>query len=360
MSDSDNKEQNYPVGKSAKLADYVGRSPSEHLVPTSFVKNRVLQLNEHFPHLPFNLETGKPCKLAVFASSGDSDGPRLEVWGSHGRSAVLSRLIFADDAGMLFRDVDLKGIGYLKFGKKVEILKPGLLQGTGSEMHTGLVNKDESIAEYKNSEKLIENGVRTSRLVAIIGLEELIAGRDKLSLREAVSRQLILGGFQPVIEVRAFGTKARVEDLDSDKKINAVFLEDAKSLVRQETKQDKIFTDRDYIFWFTETLGKNLAILHKMGFVHGNLSTQNVTLDCRIVDLPTLRNANDVYSTNDDVTSGLQVINSLLTCIRQIRSQQNVKIPYTPERDLMHLFRDSYSSVSKWPSLWPPSSEGNV
>lgn len=36
-----------------------------------------------------------------------------EVSGSHTRSGILGRVIFSDKEGRLYRDIDLKGIGYV-------------------------------------------------------------------------------------------------------------------------------------------------------------------------------------------------------------------------------------------------------
>ena len=40
-----------------------------------------------------------------------------------------------------------------------------------------------------------------------------------------------------------------------------------------------------YLFWFAETLGKNVGLLHAHHYSHNYLSPHNITLDARIVDL---------------------------------------------------------------------------
>ena len=56
-------------------------------------------------------------------------------------------------------------------------------------------------------------------------------------------------------------------------------------MVSQELGYKRTITDKEYFEWFAKTLGENVGIMHRNGWTHRYLSSHNVTLDCRIVDL---------------------------------------------------------------------------
>jgi len=69
-------------------------------------------------------------------------------------------------------------------------------------------------------------------------------------------------------------------------------------MVSQETGKD-LSNDRDYLEWFATTLGRNVGLTHKNGWCHGRLGpdekeggAHNITLDCRITDLGTVKKIN--------------------------------------------------------------------
>ena len=74
----------------------------------------------------------------------------------------------------------------------------------------------------------------------------------------------------PVIAVRAFGTRARVCDLNTDIDRETV-IEDAITLVSQELGVEKVLTKREYLMWFAKTLGENLGVVHQRGWRHNRL-----------------------------------------------------------------------------------------
>ena len=44
----------------------------------------------------------------------------------------------------------------------------------------------------------------------------------------------------------------------------------------------------DYLEWFAETLGRQMAIIHSAGSYHNYLTPHNITLDCRVVDFDSI------------------------------------------------------------------------
>ena len=90
------------------------------------------------------------------------------------------------------------------------------------------------------------------------------------------------------MEVRAFGSRARLQDLDSPK--GKLLLGDAKKLVAEELDiNPNEFTEEQYFNWLARTTGKNLGLLKKKGWQHSYLSAgHNITLDGRLVDFDTI------------------------------------------------------------------------
>lgn len=261
------------------------------------VKNKVIFVNEKAnipPELKEKLELGKESSLGLFLKTAEPIrakelGERnLETWPrEHGRSAILERTTI-HDKGHSYRDIDLKGIGSTV---------PVIETGTRREGHWGLLEKKDALHEYAMSENFLKAGIRTLRVLGIIELEEILLKGKKVSLKEAKEKGIIKGKFQPVIEVRAFGTKTRIRDFirGFEGEIKKLLLEDAKKIVSQEIGRD-FSNDRDYLEWFTNTFGRNLGLMHKNGWYHGrlgphesSLGAHNITLDCRITDFDTVR-----------------------------------------------------------------------
>jgi len=261
------------------------------------VKNKVIFANEN-ANIPLELkeklELGKESSLGLFLKTAEPIrakelGERnLETWPrEHGRSAILERMMI-HDKGHFFRDIDLKGIGSTV---------PVIETGTRREGHWGLLEKKDALHEYAISENFLKAGIRTFRVLGIIEPEEIFFKDKKISLKEVKEKGIIKREFQPVIEVRAFGTKARIRDFTGGfgDEIKKSLLEDAKKMVSQETGKN-LSNDKDYLEWFTNTFGRNVGLMHKNGWYHGRLGphdsrlgAHNITLDCRITDFDTVR-----------------------------------------------------------------------
>lgn len=274
----------------------------DYLALFSQVDNQVLLVNPNFQFLPFNLKQGEQNPLGVFATTTLSQKPTdarqnglvLEIWPDHHtRSALWGRMVFRDNQGQHYRDVDLKGIGNLH---PLAISQQGgryvgnLNNGGGLEL-PGLVWLGRAVDDYYFSEEFTQLGIRCHRVLAIIKLHQIIADTKVYSIEEAVQKKLLYDGFEPVVEVRAFGTKARIRDLDTNGVSSRlshpkVLFGDALGLVCQELNQD--LSLEEYLRWFARCLGQNIGLMHKNGWAHCSLTPHNISLDCRIVDLDTI------------------------------------------------------------------------
>lgn len=205
------KKPEISTGRGRELTEAL----QEWLLLFEKVKNKVVFVNKEV-YLPLKLEEGKETPLGLFVKSAlperfdeKTGEKRLEVWPEHRRSAFLGRVIFGDKQGRLYRDIDLKGIGSITKEKK--ILKPQ----TYYYPFSGLLENKFAFFDYKKSEEFLSKGIRTARTLSIIELEEIIVEGEKISLEEARKKGIILPEFQPVIEVRGFGSKARIADIIS-------------------------------------------------------------------------------------------------------------------------------------------------
>lgn len=318
-----------PIGEARELPEAF----KEWLLLFETVKNEVSFVNENFEKLPFkNLEKGKETPLGLFIKSAIPEifrrepsailkifrreprekTQRLEVWptefGDGTRSALLGRFILKDKQGNFYRDMDVKGVGYIE-RKTIEI--PGERRRNGT--FSGFLEKEWAEYDRDMSEKFISAGIRTVRTLAIIDLKEIIAGGKKISLDKAREMGIIERDFQPAIQVRAFGTRARIQDLFFNPR--QLLLKDAIKFVSQELgRGDDPLSPEEYLKWFAETHGINVGLIHKNGLVHKGFHSHNVTLDCRTVDLDTvdtLKTKGESESDRDWALSCLETLISL-------------------------------------------------
>lgn len=347
----------FPIGEAKKLDELAREKWDEHLLLFSRVKNTVLEVNPNV-NLPFNLEKGKPSPLGLFAEAAFEVQPKrlprgkyaLEVWpGVHRRSAILGRIIFNDTGGRIYRDIDLKGIGVVEpsewtgvvpnLRRKVMITTPGEKRGLRGRQ--GLLDRDTAYFDYQKSEEFLKAGIRTYRILAIIELKEITANQRKLSVLEAIKEGIINESFHPVVEVRAFGTKARIDDLSShfhqDIKERKLLINDAIKLVSQELGYKDLISTEEYLGWFVKTLGFNVGLMHKNGWFHEYLSSHNISLDCRIADLDSVSQLTDEHEQERDLSRAKWSLDELLSFFHVIDSQKRKAF----EKQL----QESYDSV---------------
>jgi hypothetical protein len=264
-----------PIGLGGELRENAQIAPAER------VKNKVYWVNGDM-QLPFDLRRGAASDLGLFLTTQSEQEKvyDLEVHPYHNRSSMLERVVFRDNEGRLYRDVDLKGTGNLvSIGGKMKNVP---LQGEqrAATGPLGIAELGYAKTDRDVTEQFLRKGIRTYRIVAIIELQELIDGEGThISVDEAKARGYLHDDETPIVEVRAFGTKMRVRDA-----YNRSYVEDAKKIVAAELGV-QVETDRDYVDWFVSTLAKEAAKIHKAGYLHRYLNAHNITLDCRIVDL---------------------------------------------------------------------------
>lgn len=291
------------------------------LLPTVEVKNKVIFVNPNLEN-PFRLEIGQPTNIGRFISAQnlkEDPGDKLyfETERTHKRSLLLGRIMISEKPAdnlprQLYRDIDVKGVGYIVGGGIDEVHIHPKLQG-----NLGILNKVEAKLNTNTSEILCKAGVKVARTVAIIELEEIVSSGKKISIKEAKKKKIIFQLAEPVLEVRAFpGTQERIVNLHNmalSPEKRAAYIADAKALIIQELKPDtKSFSDEDYAVWFAKKLGENLGRMHKRGYMHKNISEHNVTLDCTIVDFDTARFVETPSDLANDFKMGEQVLHILI------------------------------------------------
>lgn len=301
------------------------------------VKNVVIKVNPEiyiYPGFPFRLEEGKESDLGLFLKSGslhhyvifrlkrifnakyENFQITLETLPAHRRSAS-ELVIFRDSRGVVYRDLDFKGVGPTSHF-------PSFIE------NFGFLDKNEAERDFELSEKFIQAGIRTYRVAAIIELKEVIHKGKKITVDEAKELGIIDQNFQPVIEIRCFVTKARILDILPQgrlpKKDREILINDAIHLVSKELGRP--ISLEEYLSWFAETLGRNIGLMHKNGWVHNNLRIlHNITLDCRIVDLATVKEAHNSEPLKEkDKLDGLHCLRELIRAVKpEIYSDLSLK-----------------------------------
>lgn len=353
LSKSDHK--NLPIGAGREFFD----KRKEIELPVAEIKNFVSWVNPAFKEVPFKLIEGQPTKLGLFFTAGNSE-KKLSIAPEHrtGRSGMVDPVIFRDAEGRLYRDVDLKGIGAFRRHESTNeysddtfmVAPPEILSdnqyANRDTYEIGIVNRGYAINDRERAEELLRNNIRTYRIIAFIDLEEIIDKEgNKVSIEEAKNQKLMRKDTKPIIEVRAFTTRERVDYVSMRSKLNKerkrFALEDARLLVAQELGKELVaFPIAEYIEWFSETLGIQLARLRKLGLCHGYLHSQNITLDCKIVDLDSLHENQEENEFLHDFNSAWQTLNELFP------ADQNIDDAY----HYLDLFKKSYENeLSKKP-----------
>lgn len=294
---------------------YPEKAKSQETLPAVEVANEVIWVNPDFPEMPFDLKKGETTKLGLFLTPGpQQQNLSLEVSQLHRRSALLGRVIFKDKQNNLYRDIDLKGAGHIEFTgdskAEVEEVLPRGLKGS-----YGILSQENALKAVQITEKIFQFGVRSERYVSLIELKEIIdKNGKKISIDEARKREMIDEETTPVLAVRVFGTKNRIEESSEMSKV-----EDARKLVSQELgiKEDK-FTLDDYLKWFAQTLGENLGKMHKNNWVHRGLSSHNITLDCRFVDFGAAENLPSDKTQADKIKNDWQAAKQALNRLDEL------------------------------------------
>jgi len=266
------------------LASSLERSRME-LRPALAVKNTVDWINPRLT-TPFSLTVGESSDFGVFLiNDGSSTQPamKLGVSSFHGRSALVGEIPTADDQGNRYHFVDLKGVGHVAAVEDTEdivILTP---KPKGVNNTWGTWRHERAIEEKDISESLADKGVRVVRIGAIIAPQEIaLPDGTKVDLQEARERGIIRADETPAIGLRVYRMRERI---DHDETQSETHLAKAKQVIEEELGyQAGSLSWDEYIKWFAETLGQNVALVHNNRPYHGSLGPHNITLACEIFD----------------------------------------------------------------------------
>lgn len=371
------EEKQFPVGAGEEFVE----KRKELSLPAVEIKNKVLWVNPAFKEAPFKLEKGKQTKLGMFftpprpADKQQKETFKLSIMPEEGagRSGLIGSVIFRDQEGRLYRDVDIKGIGAFekRWNDSYAVTEIQQHDYHDSNEALGLMDYGHALRDQEYSEKFLKAGIRTHRVLAIIKPEEIVDQQGmKIDIKQIKKQKydkhdaallhnpVIPKKLDPVILVRAFGTKERINYVlghNIPKERIYYAIEDARKMVAQELNRDpKTFSLMDYLFWFAKELGKQVAKIRKLKLHHGYLTNHNISLDCRIVDLDSVTTIRETTADekkrnipttekklfNHDFNMALASLSDLLNTILFISPFELGKISYS---ELKKIYADAYA-----------------
>ncbi|MFH1199575.1 MAG: hypothetical protein V1708_00750 [Candidatus Micrarchaeota archaeon] len=181
------------------------------------------------------------------------------------------------------------------------------------------MDKSEARQVIRRAEILSARGLRTEIPLFAVRLDEIPVdaggeNHELISIAKAKERGVLSNKGEPVVLARGLGVPYRTNHLRLLKRgrsarlrllgetfsfLNAERRWQAKNGQEHAAAEFSLQRPHDYLAWFAKTLGKNLALLHSLGYIHSNLDPlvenkppSNVCLDCRIIDLDTLKRVN--------------------------------------------------------------------
>lgn len=295
----------------------------------------------------------------------------------HNRSSILSSESGISWRGANFKYLDAKGTGYLehvstdinsvdnpKYLLRVRPSVNKIVKGESDDLTTwGGTSLDWNDKDIELSEHFADLGIRTIPIVACLKLNQVLdSGGNILSIEEAKQKKIILETDEPGIILRGFVTPFRLKDVlynpdekdmygietttkDIERKRNILLkaIEDTKEDISIPLEVRKTFEDpNNYAVWLSSTIGEQVKLMHKNGYVHGYLSAlHNITLDARVMDLDSALEdypENMVTELNElvspDVTSG-----ALLEFFKGICHLLDLKVS---PKELGEIVRKSY------------------
>ena len=125
------------------------------------------------------------------------------------------------------------------------------------------------------------------------------------------------------------------------------------TIQKVDEELDEHFSYAEYLKWFAKTLGTNVARMHKAGYSHRFLHSQNVTADCGIMDndsvkeLPQdwlsreLDKSEDHDKGGGNITGGIRVSKRLRSVLLSIPSIAEEVKKVTP-RELKKIYKRAY------------------
>lgn len=350
MSETCNEHRDIPTGiggeKLKEGVDYLPMVPVDNVV--EWIDSEV--------EMPFDIKVGEKTELGMFLSPNTKNEEsvyQLEVGPDHGRSGVLGRVIFQDKQGRKYRDVDLKGMGYFSYPTdkdKPIVDKVAITSGIRGRVE-GIQPLGRALHDLRRTKLFLDLGIRTQRILALIRLKEIVDEKgERMSVSEARQKKIINSGEEdaPVLTVRAYGTRGRlVEIANTDSEQAKIKLEDGRLIVAQEIgRNPEDFSWKDYLEWFMETMGKNIARMHARKWVHGYLTDHNMTLDARVIDLDSVITTSEAEGTLRTVSKDRKdVRNSLAGFIKEVARIVKMDEDIGElENEMLNIFQYSYDS----------------
>src|SRR3989344_4782059 len=172
--------------------------------------------DEHIPkHTPLGLGAEKLSENKDFLPMVRVNN---EVERDHGRSGVIARVIFKDKEGRIYRDVDLKGMGYFSYpedGKPPIVDKVAITSPIRGRVE-GIQPINKALYDLRRNKLFLDLGIRTQRILALIRLKEIIdENGNPISIADARRKKIInaLDEDEPVVTVRAYGTRSRISEI---------------------------------------------------------------------------------------------------------------------------------------------------
>lgn len=258
------------------------RAEARLYYPTQEVENEVVWVNPKLK-TPFDLEVGKKSELGVFVVNPKPEIKsqiELGVEYCHGRSGYLGKFDISDDKGTKFPHIDLKGIGYI--GSLGYEFDPKVFEIARRDSHAtnGLWRKDKAQREIEITENINDLGIRTNRILALLEIKEIaLPNGQKITVEKAKTKDMMHQFEKPVIGIRAYRFRDRIEH---HMKYSNLLIHEAKSELEEELGQEMSW--QQYLTWFCQNLGKNLADIHKANYYHGAPEEHNQTLVAETVD----------------------------------------------------------------------------
>jgi hypothetical protein len=247
------------------------------------VEGELIAVNDSIvPDLP--LRAGK---ISFFVAwRGNNAEMELNGLSRHGR--VLSfNIRFRDKYGNEYDYVSIKGGGITAQSTEASYNNSVYNSPHDDEGVRGLEWSLDALADWVESNHLLEHGARTTVPIALIQLKSIVmADGTKKSVEEAVSEGILpvnkmydyeFRKFVPVLYIRGFREIMRVLDADA---VDFEAFAAERGLSRKE-----------YARLWSKEVARNVAILHDLGKVHTYLNDHNITLDGGIVDLDSVEDA---------------------------------------------------------------------
>lgn len=333
-----------------------GLEKNKKTIPVYQVDNVVEYVNPDIQS-PFDLKEGVETNLGLFLSNTPKEGEtvrNVELQKYHGRAGLLGRVIIQDNEGRKYRDVDIKGLGYLS--------DKTIFSFSGTP---GILNYEAAIKEKNVSEEMLKLGLNSSRVLSIIRLNEIFDNNgDRISVEQARQNRIIRETDEPVVEVRLMGSNARIQDLrikfDHDPENFGSYrdnwrrydltLKDIIEIISNELGvESSNFSLNDYVNWFAENLGRQIAIMHRNGWIHTGLTEQNITLDGKIVDFATAEHYSQNPPTTEDLKKWVKYSRDIDRAARSLRRLYNyIFIDQKPDEEKP----DFYQLVGKFKNTY--------